>query len=229
MKHRLLQMQTVRGHTFMPRELSAGSVVVDLGAHKGEFSQDVQKQLGCRCIAVEANPELIESAKATPGVEAVCCAVWDAEGELDLCLSENTEASTVLGERAREGNGQSIRVRARLLWDIMREMGVARIDLLKVDIEGAEVALFRSMSNEELRRIGQVAIEFHDFCGLVTAAEVAEVCARLRGAGFDGIRFGTTNKNWLFVRRGAVGTLPRLYVKHVEKRRARGIAGRREP
>ncbi len=162
MKHRLLQMQTVQGHTFMPRELSAGSVVVDLGAHKGDFSRDVQRQLGCRCIAVEANPSLIESVKAVPGVEAVCCAVWDAEGEIDLCLSENSEASTVLGDRAREGNGQSIRVRARLLWEIMREAGVERIDLLKVDIEGAEVALVRSMSDEDVRRIGQIAIEFHD-------------------------------------------------------------------
>jgi FkbM family methyltransferase len=221
MKQRLLQMLTVRGHTFMPGPLSASSVVVDLGAHKGEFSLEVVQRFGCRCIAVEANPALLTVVKAVPGVEAVWGAVGGVDGEVELHLSTNSEASTVLRAHDAEFSGKSVRVPALQLARLLREQSVRRVDLLKVDIEGAEIAMLRSMNDEDLDRIVQISVEFHDFCGLVRAAEIQEARTRLERAGFEGMRFGRSNMNWLFVRRSAVGSLPRLYLKHFVRRARR--------
>jgi FkbM family methyltransferase len=228
MKQRLLQMLTVREHTFMPAPLSGSSIVVDLGAHKGEFSREIVARFGCRCIAVEANPTLIPQVKAVAGVEVVWGAISGEDGELELHLSNNPEASTVLGDRCTVPSGERVKVPALRLERLLREKGVTRVDLLKVDIEGAEIAMFRSLGDVELGRIQQISLEFHDFCGLVKSPEVHEVCDRLEGLGFEGMRFGRSNMNWLFVQRTAVGRIPRLYLKHVVRRARRAIReGRR--
>lgn len=214
----LLQMRTLRGHTFMPAPLGPASTVVDLGANAGEFAALVRRSYGCRVVAVEANPTLVERVRAVEGVEVVHAAVMDRSGEIELMLSDNPEASTVLpGGRGMQLNGSRVRVPARTLEEVLSQHGVDRVDLLKVDIEGAEVPMLLCASDALLGRIDQITMEFHDFCGLVSPEQLAAVVERLERAGFDGLRFGADNMNWLFVRRGAVGigSLRRLYVKHL--------------
>jgi len=223
MKERLLKVLTLRGHTFMPGPLSALSVVVDLGANEGEFARAVVERFGCRCIAVEANPRLAKRLRGLPGIEALWCAVGGREGETDLFLSEKSDASTVLGDRAGGHGGERVRVPMRRLWGLLAEAGVSRVDLLKLDIEGSEIAVLESMSDEEVRRCGQITVEFHDFCGLVSGEEIRRARDRLAAAGFAGMRFGRENMNWLFVRRGVVGPATQLYVNQVV-RRARAAA-----
>jgi hypothetical protein len=56
---------------------------------------------------------------------------------------------------------------------------------LKVDIEGAEKELFRSTSDEFLRSVEQITIEFHDFVsGSISRDEVLKICKRLERLGF---------------------------------------------
>ncbi len=211
-------MRTLRGHTFMPAPLGPASTVVDLGANVGDFSTLIRRSYGCRVIAVEANPQLVERVRAIEGVEALHAAVTDRSGEIELMLSDNPEASTVLpGGQGMQLNGSRVRVPTCTLEEVLAKHAVEHVDLLKVDIEGAEVPVLLSTPEALLRRIDQITMEFHDFCGLVTPEQLAAVVERLESLGFDGLRFGSDNMNWLFVRRRAegIGSLRRLYVKHV--------------
>ena len=45
---------------------------------------------------------------------------------------------------------------------ILREMDAARIDILKLDIEGAEYELFKTGAESWLGAIRQIVIELHD-------------------------------------------------------------------
>jgi FkbM family methyltransferase len=63
------------------------------------------------------------------------------------------------------------------------EHGVQRIDLLKVDVEGAELDVLRGVGPEDWPRIRQVALEGHDDGGRLQAIE-----ALLRDAGFSAIQ-----------------------------------------
>ncbi len=47
--------------------------------------------------------------------------------------------------------------------ELRRRAGVDRIDLLKIDIEGAEIGMFDDCTDEELSSIGQITVEFHAF------------------------------------------------------------------
>jgi FkbM family methyltransferase len=189
--------------------------VIDLGANHGEFSQRVRARFGCRCIAVEANPQLAHTLSAIPGVEYYRYALSDRDGaSLTFHLSGQSEASSLFPIR-NERNDHTVTVPSTTLQSLMNEAGVEHVDLLKVDIEGAEVQMFAATSDETLRQIDQITVEFHDFCGYVTAAQITQLRRRLDAAGFSGYRYDLDNKNWLFVRRSVASSLRRLYAGHL--------------
>ncbi len=65
------------------------------------------------------------------------------------------------------------------LSDVIREHGVERIDLLKVDAEKSEGFILAGLSDEDWPKIRQVVLEVHD------DALLAEVSGHLRRHGFD--------------------------------------------
>jgi hypothetical protein len=68
----------------------------------------------------------------------------------------------------------------------MRRLGITRIDLLKLDIEGAEFDLIAATPNQILQRINQITVEFHDFKPAFRNRELFENArARLESIGFD--------------------------------------------
>jgi Methyltransferase FkbM domain len=62
--------------------------------------------------------------------------------------------------------------------------GVVEIDLLKLDIERAELDVIDSIDGETLGRIRQITVEFHDFFYPGMARRIQAVKQRLRRAGF---------------------------------------------
>lgn len=66
---------------------------------------------------------------------------------------------------------------------VIQAQEVQRIDLLKVDVEGAELEVLRGISEPHWLRVRQVVLEGHDHDGRLQA--IAEL---LRTHGFDGLR-----------------------------------------
>jgi hypothetical protein len=65
--------------------------------------------------------------------------------------------------------------------------------------------MLAATSDEFLRTLPQLSIEFHDFCGLVSASEVERTIRRFRALGFHCFKFSRrTNENILFVNRALV-------------------------
>ena len=79
-----------------------------------------------------------------------------------------------------------------------------RIDLVKMDIEGAEVFALADTERELLRAATQITVEFHDFCGILTTDQVNDLIVRMHLIGFYGVRFSNNNTDWLFVRKDAI-------------------------
>jgi FkbM family methyltransferase len=215
-RSRLSQVVTISGHTFVPLGLGPGATVVDLGANRGNFSNAVRQRFGSRCIAVEASPGLAEQLRSIPGIEVQHAAIAGRRGELTFYDSDDIYVSNlyrpVLGAKTR-----NVRVPALKLVDLLDRCAVPQVDLLKVDIEGAEVELIDSASPDVLARLDQISIEFHDFCELVSQDDLIRVRHKLRDAGFDEVRFGPGHYNSLYVRRGRppFGTMRRAYLRLV--------------
>jgi FkbM family methyltransferase len=178
-----MRLASVRGHHIWPAPLTKDSVVVDAGAHHGEFSAEIIRRFGCRCHLVEANPRLVETL-IVAGAESITPAALDArDGRGMLHVSENPEATGLFDAGFAT---TSVEVETISLATLMQRLDIAKIDILKLDIEGAEFDLIASTPNQILQRIDQIAVEFHDFKPAFRGRGLFENArARLQSMGFD--------------------------------------------
>lgn len=156
----------------------------------------MRQSYGCRCFAVEPNPKLFEHLRLMSDIRAFNYAVAGSAGEVDFGLSANDEASCIV-QNGSEVSEEIVKVKAIGLAGLLEEMQVDYVDLLKVDIEGAEIEMFDAMSDSIGSAFGQLTVEFHDFCGVPVAA-IERVSKRLAKLGYASIRFSrhTYGNTW---------------------------------
>lgn len=200
-----LRLERIRGHSFIPALLPRDSVVLDLGANLGDFSRTIRRQFGWRCFAVEASRSVFEKIEPDQGLQKLNVAIADRDGPVTLFLCQNSEESSIVGPSG-DWSGATVQVEGMTLSTLMARTQIDRIDLLKVDIEGAEVSFFNALSDAQLTAIRQITAEFHDFNGRIARADVKRIVARLARLGFECIRMSaTSNGDLLFVNRHLAG------------------------
>jgi FkbM family methyltransferase len=180
-----LKFIQVENHTICRSFLGPDSTVLDLGGNKGHFIRAMRETFGCGCYTVEPNPELFDKLKCLPDVHALNYAVCGARGEASFKIAANNEASSL---KSGGGEGDTISVKTIDLAGLLAQLRLSRVDLLKVDIEGAEIAMFDAMPDDLAASFGQITVEFHDFCG-VPVADIERIMARFRRLGYCVIKF----------------------------------------
>lgn len=197
-----MKLERLRGHSFLPSLLPKQSVVVDLGANCGEFSDAISRRFGWQCYAVEPSPSVFERIPGRDGLRKFNIAIAGQDGPVALHLAENSEESSIV--RGTQAGPGTMNVEGLTLESFCSHAGLSRIDLLKVDIEGAEVPLFETIADDRLSQIRQISIEFHDFNRAIHSDDVIRVRRRLRRAGFIDIKMSVFhNGDILFVNRKA--------------------------
>jgi amino acid adenylation domain-containing protein/FkbM family methyltransferase len=81
--------------------------------------------------------------------------------------------------------GEAHVCRLRRLADVIRETGVDRIDLLKIDVQRAEMDVLRGLDDDSWLKIRQVVMEVHDQEGGATRGRVRELETLLASRGFE--------------------------------------------
>ena len=179
-------IETIHWHTLHPRYLSSQSNVLDLGANTGQFSRAVVDRFGCKCIAVEPEPTVFSIIPANDQITRVQAAIASRSGRIPLYLTKKSDGHSIL--RNKPSVVEVIEVEAISLSDLLTRLGWHRVDLVKIDIEGAEIELLDTCPDEWLRRIAQLTIEFHDFNGVTPSADVWRVLERMKKLGFYSVR-----------------------------------------
>jgi FkbM family methyltransferase len=194
-------IETIHWHTLHPRFLGRASNVIDLGANIGQFAQAVTERFGCNCVALEPAPEPFGIIPDAANILKMQAAVGAASGTMLFHLASQSNASSLV--RKVSPHTHTIDVGVFSLADLIDHLAWSRIDLLKVDIEGAEIDMFAACPDEILQRIAQITIEFHDFCGMTPAQNVAKTLARFRELGFFSVRMSRIGHQdtWLINRR----------------------------
>jgi FkbM family methyltransferase len=146
---------------FDPRELAAiaevmprDGVFIDVGANVGIYSLCVATRLGSRGRVVAFEP--CEAAyrrlsfnigatragrEAWPRIDALCAGIADEEGTRELAIDGGNLGGSSIAAAARFSNAGTtscVSIRCRPLLAALRDLDIARIDALKIDIEGAE-------------------------------------------------------------------------------------------
>lgn len=182
------------GHALYTPALNQHSVVVDIGANNGRFSDELRSAYQCSSIMVEPNPDLARLLTVR-GARVFEVAIGGADGAATFNVSSNSEASSMLRLPDTSVYGatldKTIAVQAMSLATFLEQLGYDRIDVLKMDIEGAETAALDSVSDESLRRVAQISVEFHDDPSFQfdLHRHVTSTIRRLKQAGFAYLQF----------------------------------------
>lgn len=142
-------------------------VIVDAGANIGLASVFYANRYpSARIIAIEPEASnyqmLVKNTAAYSTVKAVNAALWGENCELDIFDPE--QGHTAFQMRGETGlcASQRARVAGITLDKLMSDFEVPHIDLLKVDIEGAERQVF-ARPERWIGGVDNIAIELHDW------------------------------------------------------------------
>jgi len=127
------------GHGIQP-----GDIVLDCGANIGIFTKKALARGAKQVISVEPSPPTLEAFRRNFAAEissgrviVVPKGVWNQDGELELSLTDNNGALNSLVMN-RPAASHKVRVPLTTIDKIVADLGIQRIDFIKMDIEGSE-------------------------------------------------------------------------------------------
>jgi FkbM family methyltransferase len=140
--------------TFISERLSAGMRFVDVGASEGFYSLIASRLVGPqgRVFAFEPSPR--ERARLQrniainnlANVSVFDCALADEEGQARFLVAEaEHNGLNTLGAFAYDGVAcaEQLSVRVRQLDGILKSSGTTTVDMIKIDVEGAELRVLK--------------------------------------------------------------------------------------
>lgn len=131
---------------FLFNLMKPDDIVLDLGAHIGTFSF-AAAALGCRVISVEASPHNVALLKATVvknnfnQVQVISSAVSNCPGTVEFVPAG--PYGFVANPSITSAN---ITVPTITVDDLVANLGLAKVDFIKMDIEGSEITAIEGMS-----------------------------------------------------------------------------------
>lgn len=143
-------------------------LVVDIGAHIGGYTIKAAKS-GATVISYEAAPDNYELLKANMRLnqckkaKAYNIAVSSKTGT--LTLHTDAKLSSIHTVCSDDYFKQSVTVPATDLHGIFVANKLAKIDVLKIDTEGAEYDILLPAKKQDLLKIKTIILEYHDFMG----------------------------------------------------------------
>ena len=146
------------------------AVIVDVGANIGAAAiYFANKFPGAKIFALEpeaANFRLLQqNVLAYSNITPIHAALWSKECTLEItnAFASEREAAYVTREAASgmADAGSRQNVQTMHMAGILKQYDISYVDLLKIDIEGAEREVFENQP-EWLSKVGVIAIELHD-------------------------------------------------------------------
>ncbi len=153
----------------LPHDVRPDSVryVIDAGAHVGCSSLFFAARYPkATILAVEADArnhqQLVRNTAAIPSIKPMLGAVFHQNAPVKVRNPDDRPWGFQVSAADANGPGDGAQVPGRTLLEWMRLADFPRIDLLKLDIEGAELELLENDGAVWLRQVGTLIIELHD-------------------------------------------------------------------
>lgn len=144
-------------------DLSPNSVVLDVGAFVGDWAEKIAERYDAVVHAFEPAPgalrQLDARAERFPGIHVHAFGLGRRDETATLALAG--PGSSIYADSGSFGEAD---VPIRDVVTVLDELGIDRVDLLKVNIEGGEFDLLDRLAEAgRLDRIDRVMVQFHEF------------------------------------------------------------------
>ncbi|MDB5024600.1 MAG: methyltransferase, FkbM family [Mucilaginibacter sp.] len=154
------------GFYVYPDLLNENSIIYSFGIGQDiSFDTAIIKNHNCQVFGFDPTPKSInwiKSQNASTKFTFLDLGISDRSGLFDFFLPKNSDH--VSGSITVQDNinvNEKITVKMKCISDIMRQLEHTHIDILKMDIEGAEYAVIENILDSNVS-IDQILVEFHD-------------------------------------------------------------------
>jgi FkbM family methyltransferase len=164
------------------KRINNGDIVVDLGANIGIFNRWAYSQGASKVISFEPDKRYYELLSLNADKRSILfnAAVSNTVGETYLNESEHLGGSSIMVELPKK-----YKTRTYTLDYLFESKLIDHIDFLKIDVEGAEHYVFEGLSDENLKKIKYITMEYHHGCFNYNEKIREDLIKRLNGLGFN--------------------------------------------
>lgn len=194
------------GWWIQTRMIAPDPLLIDCGLGEDiSFPTAFLARFGGRVIGIEPNPRSLKYVEEhrPAGMEVWKNAFWHSAQTMrfhlprpqgELPQGADGVSGSIIASHEYVAGADSFAVRTVTLEQVLGAAGRAECDVLKLDIEGAEYeVLERLCASGEVRRIGQLLVEFHHRVTHYREADTREAVRRIVASGFDLVHVESRN------------------------------------
>jgi FkbM family methyltransferase len=171
------------------------------------FERELIQRYRCQVHGSDPTPNSVAFIRKTmqdPNFHAHAYALMDHDGTVSFALPPDAESVAVSASAVAgyvQSNEEVFSVPCLTLPSARMAFGVSKIDVLKMDIEGAEYQVIaQAVAQGWLAGVSQLLVEFHHFLPTMSVRQTEDAVASLKSIGFDIAWVGRTNHEYLFTR-----------------------------
>jgi len=144
--------------------LTSDSIVFDLGGYEGEWASNIYARYNCNVHVFEPVSLYADIIKKrfsrNNKITVYALGLAGSDSEATITIDKFSSRLTENGNSSMATE----KIQLRSFNDFIREKGIEKIDLLKINIEGAEFPLLEKLAETgTLTKIKSLLIQFHDF------------------------------------------------------------------
>lgn len=168
-------------------KIKEGDIIFDIGANVGVFSLYASLIKGTKVYAFEPHPTNFKilsnnvSQNKITNIECFEFAIGIDNEDRTLIEGNIAGGHKISNENERVNSEGRLKVKSVTLPSMIEKLNINTIDFVKLDCEGAEGEIIKSLSQDDLKKIDKMAIEFHDNHSILSHDEILK---KLNNSGF---------------------------------------------
>lgn len=144
-------------------KLDKTSIVFDVGGYLGDYAKAINQKFGCKVYLFEPVPKFYnECVKRFSNNQSIICLNYGLSskpGWFEMNINNNKSSFKQI-----EIGSQRQQAEVRSITEVVKELGIQNIDLIKINIEGGEYDLLPTIIETGLiKHIQHVQVQFHNF------------------------------------------------------------------